>query len=129
MQKRILVVDDESTISELISTYFSRNGFVVQTASNYKEALRLIESENFDLVISDIALAENDGLELLGVIKSARPKLPVIMMTGMGYDEELVEEARRKGADGYVSKKLPLSQLMMEVLRITRFREQAGASK
>ena len=68
-------------LTGIVATYFSKSGFDVKTAATYKEALRVAGSEAFDLVISDIALAEGDGLELLSALKSARPNIPVVMMT------------------------------------------------
>jgi DNA-binding NarL/FixJ family response regulator len=68
-------------------------------------------------MILDIALPDADGLELLEKVKTSHPNLPVIMLTGMGFDEDLVSEALAKKASGYVSKTLPLDQLLMEIRR------------
>jgi DNA-binding NtrC family response regulator len=81
------------------------------------DARRLVDEVPLNLVILDIALADADGLELLESIKQAHPQLPVIMLTGMGYDDELLQEALQKGASGYISKTLSLDQLLMEVHR------------
>lgn len=125
MKQRILVVDDEEAIRELLSTFFSGHDFEVTTAATAPETARLIQETNPHLVILDVALADADGLEVLGTIKAANPKLPVIILTGMGFDEELLQEALQKGADGYVSKTLPLDQLLKEVLRTLQNKEAA----
>jgi DNA-binding NtrC family response regulator len=121
MKQQILVVDDEAPILELLSAYFKKHGYDVSSASNAADALRLIEEKPPHLVILDVLLADTDGLEVLSQIKSARPKLPVIIMTGIGFDEELLQDAVQKGAAGYVSKTLPLDQLLMEVHRILNY--------
>lgn len=120
MKQRVLVVDDEEAICALVSTYLTKNGFDVVTAKSGTEALRITENSPVDLMVLDIALAEDDGLELLGEVKEAHPNLPVIMMTGMGFDEELVNEALRKKASGYLSKTLPLNQLLLEIRRVLK---------
>lgn len=114
---RILVVDDEAPICELFSIYLRKHGYEVSTSTTATEAMALLESESFDLVTLDIELSDADGLELLAQIKQMNPKLPVIMVTGLGYDEELFQKAARNKASGYVSKTLPVSQLLMEIRR------------
>ncbi len=116
----ILVVDDEESIRTLLSTFFKRRGYTVSTAATAAEAGKLIDSVPIDLVILDIVLEDADGLEFLTSVKAGHPNLPVMMLTGIGYDEELLQEALRCGACGYVSKTLPLEQLQMEVHRVLR---------
>ncbi|HSH96403.1 MAG TPA: response regulator [Roseimicrobium sp.] len=117
MKQQILVVDDEAPIRDLLSSYFTKRGYEVTTASTADEAVRLSDEIALNLMILDIALADADGLEVLEKIKSAHPNLPVIILTGMGFDDDLLKEALRKKASGYVSKTLPLDQLLMEVRR------------
>ncbi|MBI4325090.1 MAG: response regulator [Chloroflexi bacterium] len=125
MKQHILVVDDEAPIRELLESYFKKRGYLVTTAANGQDALRLANEDDikFHLVILDVVLADSDGLELLAELKAAHPKLPVIIMTGIGYEEELLQEALQKGASGYVSKTLPLEQLLMEVHRTLNYRQ------
>jgi len=118
-----LVVDDEAPIRELLSSYFQKRGYTVSAAANGSEAIRILDELSIDVMILDIALADADGLELLESIKMDHPKLPVIILTGMGFDDELLKEALEKKASGYVSKTLPLDQLLMEVRRVSN---QAG---
>jgi DNA-binding NtrC family response regulator len=123
MKQHILVVDDEAPILDLLSAYFKKHSYEVSSASNATEAMRLIDEKALDLVVLDVLLADTDGLEILGRIKAAHPKLPVIIMTGIGFDEELLQEAVKKGAAGYVSKTLPLDQLLMEVHRTLNYKQ------
>ncbi len=123
MSQRILVVDDEAPIRELLSSYFQKRGYAVTAAATGSEAIRSLDEISVDVMILDIALADADGLELLESIKKDHPKLPVIILTGMGFDDDLLKEALAKKASGYVSKTLPLDQLLMEVRRVSN---QAG---
>jgi DNA-binding response OmpR family regulator len=120
MNERILVVDDEQQVRDLLTVYFRRREFDVIQASSSVETFAKIESDKPDLVILDIGLDQEDGLKVLGSIKSRYPDLKVIMLTGMGFVEDLLNEAQQRGADGYVSKVLPLDELLGEVHRVLR---------
>ncbi|MDX1952604.1 MAG: response regulator [Verrucomicrobiota bacterium] len=122
MKQQILIVDDEASVRELLQAYFRKHNYEVATASNASEAIRITEEIPVHLVVLDVLLADTDGLELLAQIKSSHPNLPVIIMTGIGFDEELLQEAQQKGAAGYVSKTLPLDQLLMEVHRTLNYK-------
>ena len=122
MVPHILFVDDEAPIRGLLSTYFSKHGYQVTVASSAEEALRLTDEISVNIVVLDVLLADKDGLEVLSRLKQAHPNLPVIIMTGIGFDEELLQESISKGAAGYVSKTLPLDQLLMEVHRTLNYR-------
>jgi len=100
--------------------YFSSHGYDAASAGDSKETLRAVAKEKVDVVILDIGLAEEDGLKLLEQLKASYPGLRVIMLTGMGFVEDLLQEAQQKGADGYVSKVLPLDELLMAIQRILK---------
>jgi two-component system OmpR family response regulator len=108
-------VDDEAPIRELLSLYFRRNGFDVTTATNRAEGMAAAE-QKYDLVILDVDLAGENGLELLTLFKAKRPKLPVIIFTIL-TDKEIFEQAMANGADGLMRKTDSLSELLAEVRR------------
>ena len=118
MKQHILIVDDEDQIRELLSLYLSNHGYQVSTAKTSKETLQLVERSGVQTVVLDIGLADEDGLGLLSAIKARNPDIQVVMLTGMGFVEDLLQEALQKGADGYVSKVLPLEELLMAIHRI-----------
>lgn len=118
MSQHILVIDDEAQIRELLSVYFRRQGYVVTTAANSQESLQILAQDPVDLVVLDIGLEGEDGLRLLEKIKASHPSVRVVMLTGMGFVEDLLEEAHAKGADGYVSKVLPLGELLLAIQRV-----------
>lgn len=122
MKQHILVVDDEPPIRDLLVSYFRKHGYEVSTASNAEEAMRATDEISLSLVVLDVLLPDSDGLEILERMKAAHPNLPVIIMTGIGFDEELLQEAIQKGASGYLSKTLPLDQLLMEVHRTLKYK-------
>ena len=118
MSQHVLVVDDEAQIRELLSVYLKRQGYGVATAATSEETLRALSQTPVDLVVLDIGLANEDGLRLLTKIKAAHPNVRVVMLTGMGFVEDLLQEAQQEGADGYVSKVLPLDELLMAIQRV-----------
>jgi DNA-binding response OmpR family regulator len=120
MSQHILVVDDEPQICELLSIYLQKQGYTTSSSGNSKAAMEFLGSQHADLVVLDIGLADDDGLRVLTDIKKQYPAVKVIMLTGMGLVEDLLQEAVQKGADGYVSKDLPLDELLMSIERMFR---------
>ena len=112
MKQRILVVDDEPQMRELLSMFLIQKGFHASAAATADEALKKIREKPVDCVVLDINLGGEDGLQILANLKVFDPKLRVVMLTGMGFVEDFLQEAQQKGADGYVSKELPLDELV-----------------
>ena len=81
MTHNVLVVDDEPKLCDLLASALSQNDIVVFTAGNGLHALKVLESEDVDLVISDWRMPGMDGPQLLAEIKNRFPQLPVIVMT------------------------------------------------
>ncbi len=121
MKQQILVVDDEAPVREMLAMYLEKNGYGVTVAADSATALSTVSENRPDLVLCDIDIGGDDGLDLLVRLREAQPDLPVLMMTGMGYDDELMGEALKKQASGYVSKTLPLPGILTEVRRILKF--------
>ena len=117
MNQYILVVDDEEQIRELIAIYLRKQGFDVSSEESSAATLASLRQRTPDLIVLDIGLADEDGLRLLVDIKKEHPNVKVIMLTGMGFVEDLLQEAVQKGEDGYVSKVLPLDELLMAIQR------------
>jgi two-component system, NtrC family, response regulator HydG len=111
MSARILFLDDEAPMCELLSGFFRGKGFEVATATSGKAAMDLADKESFDLAVFDINIAGENGLELLGYFKGSHPALPVIMLTGMTGNDELLEQARLRGASGFMCKTDKLDDL------------------
>jgi PAS domain S-box-containing protein len=114
----ILIVDDDRQVRELLAVYFRRAGFQPYTASNRNETFALIAKERVDVVVLDISLVGENGLDILGELKTRYVEVPVVMLTGMGFVPDLMDEARQKGADDYVSKVLPLDNLLLAIRNI-----------
>jgi DNA-binding NtrC family response regulator len=119
-KQRILLVDDEEAIRSLISRSLAERGFDVKTADTASEALRLTHQEDFDLVMLDLTLPDSAGLDLLDLLKTSLPDLPVVIITGGLLDETLVGQARDKGAIACLSKIHSLDLVLRKVERTLR---------
>jgi len=127
MSQHLVIVDDEPQIRDLLSMYLVKQGYRVSTAADSAELEKILGVDPVDLVVLDIGLAEEDGLRVLDQLKTNRPGLLVVMLTGMGFVEDLLQEAHQKGADGYVSKALPLEELLLTIQRTLTPEDAAGA--
>lgn len=102
-QKRILVVDDEKDLREVIAYDLEKQGFEVLMASNGKEAFEIVTQNEIHLVITDIRMPEEDGIQLLKKIRSLDPSKPVVMLIS-GFSDVPIEEAYHLGAAAVFAK-------------------------
>jgi len=103
MKTRILVVDDERSMREMLSILLEREGYEAVEAKDGQEAWQLFEASVFDLVISDIQMPGINGIELLARIKKLAPEIPVLMITAFATAEQAVD-AIKLGAFHYFTK-------------------------
>src|SRR6266404_619362 len=114
---RILVVDDEETIREIVSSMLGGAHFQTRQAASGIEALAILESgDEFDLVLSDLMMAEMDGIALLERAKERYPDMPIVMVTAV-HDIQVALQALRNGAYDYLLKPFEREQLLATVRR------------
>ena len=107
---RVLVVDDEEEILELLGEYLKARGFEVATAYDGADAMAALHAEDLDLVITDMKMPQADGLELLAATLAMRRPVGVILMTGYGTVETAIH-ALTHGAYAYLLKPFKLRDL------------------
>ncbi len=108
--KKILVVDDDSTFCLMLQKFLSKSEYEVSTASNGARALQLVDYQPFDLILTDYRLPDTDGILLLDEILKRHKTIPVILMTGYG-DIKLSVIAIKKGALDYITKPINPQEL------------------
>lgn len=115
--ERILVVDDEETIREIVSSMLATAGYKCRQAASGAEALALLESgDEFELMLSDLMMANLDGIGLLERTKEKFPDMPVVMVTAV-HDISVALAALRNGAYDYLLKPFEREQLLATVRR------------
>jgi DNA-binding NtrC family response regulator len=122
MTHNVLVVDDEPKLCDLLASALSQNGITVFTAGNGLHALKVLEAEDIDLVISDWRMPGMDGPQLLAEIKNRFPQLPVIVMTAYSTVKNAVQ-SMRNGAFDYIAKPFDIDELDITVSKALQFRD------
>ncbi len=122
MSERILIVDDERQIRELVRRLLERAGYECTTAESAQEATRLLGEETFALVLADLQMPGESGLDLISRVRVSYPNTAAIMVTGVD-DEALAESALTLGAYGYIVKPFSPSELSIQVLNALRRRK------
>jgi DNA-binding response OmpR family regulator len=124
---KVLVVDDEPTIREIVVGYLERDGFKTLEAADGNRARELLEREAPDLVVLDLMLPGTDGLELCRWIRS-RSRVPVIMLTARGEESDRIV-GLELGADDYVTKPFSPRELAARVRTVLRRAEPGDAAE
>lgn len=117
--QKVLVVDDEENLRIILNRALTKAGFVVEEADSGHQALELLQTGPFDLVISDIEMPLMDGVELLTNIKTRYPDLDVIIITGYASKYTYVD-IMNAGASDYMSKPFDTNSILARIKRIAR---------
>ena len=116
MRKRILVVDDDPDLREILRDRLQAWGFDVSEAANGSEGLTALERSRFDVVLLDVSMPVMDGLTMLKHLRIRHDHLPVIMVS-VPEDRKTLLQAAIEGAQDYVVKPIDLSQLETKCIR------------
>lgn len=117
-KKHILVVDDDDRIRELIKEYLENNSFYVTTAKHADDAKNKIKLIKFDLIILDIMMPGQNGLDLTKEIKSSNDQ-PIILLTAMGETSDRIS-GLETGADDYLPKPFEPKELLLRIKNILK---------
>ena len=110
--KKILIIDDEESMRHMLTLILKREGYTVMATDRGSEALRLLENDHFDFILSDVIMPEMDGIQLLRAIKEKRLESTVIMMSAYGTIDSAVE-AMKLGAYDYVNKPFKPDEILL----------------
>ena len=113
-----LVVDDNRLLNRFLVTYLRSKGHACSSLTDGSKVESWLNLNPCDAVILDIGMPKIDGLSLISIIRTDHADLPIIIFTGLGYDEEMMQAARYAGANGYVSKGLGPSAIYSAVMRV-----------
>ena len=116
---RILVAEDDAPLADFLRQRLAQEQFAVQVTSNGTEAQRLAANQSFDFVLLDLDLPGAKGLDVLRSIRSQKPDLPVMIVTGSSQVEERVR-GLDAGADDYIAKPFAFAELAARIRAIMR---------
>lgn len=115
---RVLVADDEENIRQTIGDILRKHGCTVECCKDGHEAYALLEQQTYDLVISDIKMPYRNGYEIFAAAQRIRPSMPVMLMTGFGYDpHHSIVRASQQGLASVLFKPFKVDQLLGEVAK------------
>ena len=118
-RKRVLVVDDEPQIAEVIQTYLELEGMLVETCGNVADALAAIERSNPDLLVLDVSLPDGSGFDVLRAAAVPGARIPTIMLTARSDEADRVV-GLELGADDYVTKPFSPREVVARVRSLFR---------
>ena len=116
MNERILLVDDDPGLSEVIVMLLEREGYAVFHAPTRKQGIGIVEARELDLVITDLKLPDGTGLDVIAGVRARRPRLPIIMITSYSSMESAID-ALRAGANDYVIKPFNNEEFLRAIAR------------
>jgi two-component system cell cycle response regulator len=123
MDDHILIVDDDEAIRDSMHEFMTENGFNAFAASSAEEAIKILKANTIEIVITDIMLPDQDGLELTDLIKE-NFDIDVIVMTGYSGSYSY-EEAINKGASDFIFKPVRFEEVLLRLKRVLRERQLA----
>lgn len=118
MTTKIIVIDDDTAVTDLLSVLLRSHGFDVRVTNNSTEGLGFIRDEQFDLVILDLMMPEMDGWEICKEVR-AFSQVPIIVLSALN-DPSMVASVLDAGADDYLTKPTPSRILVAHINRLTR---------
>jgi DNA-binding response OmpR family regulator len=113
-----LVVDDNRLLNRFLTTYLRGKGHSASSLTDSSKVEAWLDLNPCDGLILDIGMPKIDGLTLISMVRTKNPDLPIVMFTGLGYDETAMQAARAAGANGYVSKGLGPSEIYSALMRV-----------
>jgi CheY-like chemotaxis protein len=121
-QVRVLAVDDEPDTRSLLRTQLTLEGFAVVVAANGQEAMSIFDEGGVDVVVTDIFMPHEDGIELIQNLRRRDPNLPIVAVTGGGYhnDTSALRVAAALGAGALLLKPVEVQDLIAAIRRVLK---------
>ena len=116
---KILVVEDEQRVSDLLKTGLEENGYQVDTAADGVSGLKLFYHQKYDFILSDIVLPKMDGFEFCKEVRDVDPSIPILMLTALGRTDDKLE-GFDAGADDYMTKPFDFRELLARISVLLR---------
>jgi DNA-binding NtrC family response regulator len=118
MKKHILIIDDEASIRDILGQLLTISGYRITAVASAAAAIESSRQDPPDLIISDLQLEDADGLEMIARLKVILPNVPVILLTGVLFDQEVVSDVLKTKVACYLAKTSSLTQILESVSRL-----------
>ena len=115
---QFLIIDDDPGIAKFLVTYLRQRGHTCYALTDGFQTAAWLSENDCEVAIVDLKMPKVDGISLISFMRDLNPALPIVVFTGVGYDEDRMHAALRAGANGYVSKNLPIEQLYCVLSRV-----------
>src|SRR5438045_6056843 len=113
-----LLIDDDPANQKFLVIYLKQKGHTCEYLTEGFQTAAWLEQRHCDVVVVDLNMPKVDGISLISFIREMSQDMPIIVFTGVGYDEERMHAALRAGANGYVRKNLPIEKLYCVLSRV-----------
>ncbi|MFD2033795.1 response regulator transcription factor [Belliella marina] len=113
--KNILIIEDDKLISSLVQFRLKKDGYNVTMAEDGIAGIRAIENDNPDLIITDVMIPFKNGIEIINHAKKFSPKVPIIVLSSLGEEEDTVLQAFTLGASDFIPKPFKPNELAFRV--------------
>ena len=117
MKKHILIIDDEAVIRDILGQLLATNGYRTTAVASAAAALEAVRQDPPNLIFSDLQLEDADGLEMIARIKVLLPDVPVILLTGVLFEPEVISDVLKTKVACYLEKTSSLAQILEAVRR------------
>ena len=124
-----LLIDDDPAITKFLVTYLKQKGHTCEFLTEGFKTAAWLEFHRCDVAVVDLNMPKVDGISLISFIREMSQTLPIIVFTGVGYDEERMHAALRAGANGYVSKGLGPSEIYSALMRVLTQMQATASAK
>ena len=126
---QFLIIDDDPGVARFLVTYLRQKGHTCDSLSDGFETAAWLAHNDCEVIIVDLKMPKVDGITLTAFIREINATVPIIVFTGMGYNEAQMHAALRAGANGYVSKNLPIEQLYCVLQRVLATCQQRSSGQ
>jgi len=123
MMAKILIVDDEVRIRELLRKALAKEGYEAESVPSAEQALEMILKESFDLLLLDVRLSGESGLSIVKKVREYQSKIPIVIYSGV-VTPELDKEAREAGANEVLNKDVDVLQLVAQIGKIAKAKDK-----
>ena len=124
-----LIVDDNRYLNHCLSNYLQDKGHRCSSLSDSSKVIRWLGLNTCDAIILDLKMPQIGGIALAKMVREEHGAIPILIFTGMGYDEEFLQAAVEAGANGYVSKVMGPAALLMALERIVGLETRATSGQ